>query len=166
MKDELYDIEILRDLSTKKNKANKKLVQRLKKMKPREVDDIIHEQHDEVFEYIDCLKCANCCKTISPIITDRDIVRIAKHLRLKPIQFIEKYLKVDEEGDYVYQQHPCPFLLDDNYCSIYEYRPKACAEYPHTDRVKVYQAFNVSLKNTAVCPAVYQIFENLKSLGY
>ncbi|MEA3504194.1 MAG: YkgJ family cysteine cluster protein [Bacteroidota bacterium] len=166
MNDEFYNISFLKDIAKKKKKSNKKLVSRLKKLKSREIDSIVQKHHYEVFEYVDCLKCANCCKNISPIITDRDIVRIAKHLKMRAIDFIQKYLNMDEEGDYVYKQAPCPFLLDDNYCSIYEFRPKACAEYPHTDRVRVYQALDLSLKNSAVCPAVYEIFEKIKSQGY
>lgn len=29
---------------------------------------------------------------------------------------------------------PCPLLGRDNYCAVYADRPKACREYPHTDR--------------------------------
>jgi Fe-S-cluster containining protein len=57
---------------------------------------------------------------------------------------VETYLLLDEEHDYVFRQQPCPFLGVDNYCSIYEVRPKACREYPHTDRDKFHQLLNLS----------------------
>ena len=57
---------------------------------------------------------------------------------------------------------PCVFLGDDNYCSIYEVRPKACREFPHTNRKKFYQISNLTLKNVAICPAAYNIVEALK----
>jgi Fe-S-cluster containining protein len=95
---------------------------------------LFHPRHEEIFEEVDCLACANCCKTTSPIFTDIDIERIAKHLRMRPAQLIDKYLHLDKDQDYVLNSSPCTFLGADNYCSIYEVRPRACREYPHTDR--------------------------------
>jgi Fe-S-cluster containining protein len=94
--------------------------------------------------------------------TDKDISRIAKHLRLRPSEFTEKYLRIDEDNDYVLQSVPCTFLGDDNRCSIYDVRPKACREFPHTDRAKQHQILNLTEKNVAVCPAVYEIVERMK----
>lgn len=143
-------------------KLNKKLVQKLRKKKPKDLDVIVHQLHDEAFEEIDCLDCANCCKSISPIVRDKDIQRIAKYLRVKPSVFVQEYLNLDHENDYVFKNQPCPFLGADNYCSIYEVRPKACAEYPHTDRRKFQQILPLSLKNTIICPAVLFVFDGLK----
>ncbi len=144
-------------------KSNKKLVVKLKKQNPRKLDELVHNLHDEVFEEIDCLKCANCCKTTSPLFRDKDITRLAKYLRLKDVEFIHQYLQIDDDGDYVFKTAPCPFLLDDNYCSVYEYRPNACREYPHTGRKKVHQLLNLSLKNTEICPAVADIFNKINA---
>ncbi len=141
---------------------NKKLAAALRKKKPKDLDLVSRELHDKAFSHIDCLQCANCCKTISPIVTDKDIQRIAKYLRIRPAQMVESYLLLDEENDYVFRQQPCPFLGEDNYCSIYDVRPKACREYPHTDREKFYQLLNLSVKNTLVCPAVLEVFEGLE----
>ena len=58
---------------------------------------------------------------------------------MKPQQFTEQFLQLDEENDYVLKSVPCTFLDADNYCSIYEVRPKACREFPHTDRKKFQQ---------------------------
>ena len=74
----------------------------------------MHQLHEEVFACTDCLKCANCCSTTGPLFTDKDIGRIAKHLRIKPSEFTEKYLRIDEDKDYVLQQVPCAFLEEDN----------------------------------------------------
>lgn len=146
----------------KHRKENKALVAKLKKSKPKKLDDTVQEIHEQVFEHIDCLSCANCCTTTSPIFYERDIDRLAKHLKLKPSVFIEKYLRIDEDQDYVLQQAPCPFLGADNYCAVYESRPTACREYPHTNRKRFYQLLTLSRKNTEICPAVADIFEELK----
>jgi Fe-S-cluster containining protein len=159
------DLERFRETSKNKSAENKKLLTGLKKKDPRKVDDLFHTLHDEVFEEIDCLTCANCCKTTSPIFYQTDIERVAKALRLKPGEFIEKYLRIDEDKDYVLKSSPCPFLDQDNYCKVYDDRPKACREYPHTNRKKMVQIMDLTYKNTMVCPAVLEMVERLKSIS-
>lgn len=147
----------------KQSKENKKFLQSLKRKDARELDEQFHSLHEEVFEEIDCLTCANCCKTTSPIFYQTDIERASKALRMKPGQFVEKYLRVDEDKDYVLKSSPCPFLDAENYCSIYEDRPKACREYPHTNRKKMIQILDLTYRNTLVCPAVLSMIERMKS---
>ena len=81
---------------------------------------------------------------------------------MKPKAFIAQYLRLDEDRDYVLQEVPCAFLGADNYCSIYDVRPKACREYPHTDRKKFHQITDLTLKNLSICPAAYNIVEAMK----
>lgn len=138
-----------------------KLVQRLKKVNSRKLDDLFHQEHTQVFKKIDCLTCANCCKTTSPIFRDIDIRRLAKRLRLSEAAFVKQYLRMDSEGDYVLTVAPCPFLGNDNYCSVYEDRPLACREYPHTDRKNMYQILDLTRKNMEVCPAVSQLMQTI-----
>lgn len=139
----------------------KKLFRQLKKRKPKELDQVFHTGHEDAFSHIDCLKCANCCKTTSPIFRDVDIKRISKHLKMSPIDFENEYLKMDDEGDWVLQESPCHFLLDDNTCFIYEVRPQACREYPHTDRKRMVQILDLTEKNVEICPAVAEVVEKV-----
>ena len=146
----------------RKSKENSIFFKRLKKEKPKFLDKLIHPIHEDVFSHIDCLKCANCCKTTGPLFTDKDIQRISKHFRIRPSEFVERYLRIDEDSDYVLKSVPCFFLGEDNCCSIYEVRPKACREYPHTDRIKQYQLLKLTKKNIDICPAVFEIVEKIK----
>ena len=130
------DLQKYKNLALKKQKEHKKFLDSLKKKPPKNLDYITQESHDIVFNEINCLDCANCCKTTGPLYTEKDIERIAKHLRMKPSDFETKYLRIDEDNDKVLQNLPCFFLNEDNNCSIYDVRPKACREYPHTDRKK------------------------------
>ena len=153
----------LPELSKEKMPESKKYFQKLKKRTPKRLDLIMQDLHDEEFKKTDCLECGNCCKTTSPLFTDVDIRRISKSLKMKEHQFIDQYLQVDDDDFYVFKGSPCPFLdLNDNMCFIYDVRPKACKEYPHTDRRKFIQLTDLTLKNTEVCPAVYSIVEALK----
>ncbi|WP_404812480.1 YkgJ family cysteine cluster protein [Capnocytophaga canimorsus] len=157
------DFQQLKVLAKKQQDENKKFFARLKKKPPKDLDYQVQQIHDEVFENTDCLQCANCCKTTGPLFTNTDIERIAKHLRLKPQDFVSRYLYIDEDKDYVFQTLPCPFLDAENYCLIYEVRPKACREYPHTDRKKIYQISALTIKNTEICPAAFEVVERMKA---
>jgi Fe-S-cluster containining protein len=156
------DIEKLREQAKHAEPSTNKLFTLLKKKQPKNLDDIVHKIHDEVFEKIDCLTCANCCKTTSPAIRESDMNRLAKALRMKPSQVIEKYLRLDEEGDYVVTSAPCPFLGPDNYCSVYEGRPTACREYPHTNRKRFHQVLDLTSQNVSICPAAFAVVERMK----
>ncbi|MFM7724835.1 MAG: YkgJ family cysteine cluster protein [Bacteroidota bacterium] len=147
------------DKSKAQSKEIKSFLQ--KNRKNKQLDAWFHKEHDVVFRTLDCLDCANCCKTTSPIFRDADIRRIAKHLRMKEAALIEQYLRLDEDQDYVLQKAPCSFLGTDNKCSIYEHRPLACREYPHTDRKNMHQILKITEKNTQICPAVAKIMDKL-----
>jgi len=156
------EIDYLKKKASLDKKVNTRLFAKLKKMKGKTLDSLFHSTHDEVFQSIDCLDCANCCKTTSPIFIQKDINRIAKHLGIKASEFEAKYLHRDDEYDFVLKQAPCPFLNSSNSCSIYEIRPRACAEYPHTNRKKMLQILPLTLKNTEICPAVARIVDKMK----
>jgi Fe-S-cluster containining protein len=117
--------------------------------------------HEEAFEKIDCLKCANCCKKYSPRFKTPDIKRISKLLKMKEGDFIETYLDVDEDGDYVAKSKPCPFLGSDNFCSIYDNRPSDCHRFPYTDEDVIIKRQPLTLKNSTFCPIVYYVLEGL-----
>ena len=155
---------ILKQLPQKakdRHNVHKKYLNKLKKKPPKDLDVKMQMLHDEEFSKTDCLTCANCCKTTGPLFTNADIERIAKFFKMKPQKFIASYLKVDEDNDYVLKEVPCAFLGTDNYCMIYEVRPKACREYPHTNRKKFHQINQLTLKNTAICPAAFNIVEKM-----
>ncbi|MBS3914084.1 MAG: YkgJ family cysteine cluster protein [Bacteroidetes bacterium] len=135
------------------------VIRKLKKNTPRDLDYRFQELHDEAFSQIDCLNCANCCKTTSPILLEKDIERLSQHLKIRPGEFITKYLFLDTDNLYAFKSVPCPFLGADNYCTVYEFRPKACREYPHTNQRKMHTLLNLAEKNAEICPAVFHILK-------
>ncbi|MGV6829924.1 MAG: YkgJ family cysteine cluster protein [Flavobacteriales bacterium] len=145
-----------------KYQETKKVFAKLKKKPPKHFDSMMVEIHDEVFEQIDCLDCVNCCKTTAPWITDKDIKRISKHFKIKEQRFIEMYLEEGLDHEFSFKKIPCVFLGEDHSCSIYDVRPKACREYPHTNRRKFQQISEITLKNVAICPAAFTIVEEMK----
>jgi len=139
-------------------KQYKNFLQRADKNK---VLKALPDLHEEAFEKIDCLTCAACCKNYSPRFKTTDIKRISKHLKLRESVFIDTYLNLDSDGDYVVKSSPCPFLGSDNYCSIYDQRPSDCHRFPYTDEDVLLKRPAITLKNATFCPAVYFVLEKL-----
>ena len=146
----------------KKSSENKKFLDKLKTKKPNDLDLLTNELHDEAFEQIDCLECANCCRTTGPLLLNKDIDRLASELKLKPSIFTEKFVRIDEDNDYVFSNMPCPFLGNDNYCHVYDARPNACREFPHTQQRNILQKLKITYLNTLICPAVALVVDGLK----
>ena len=147
----------------KKSKENAKAYRTLlkrtnKNVILKELDDLT----EQAYEAVDCLSCAACCKNYSPRFKTTDVKRISKHLKLKESIFIDTYLKVDDEGDFVVKSSPCPFLGADNYCSIYEVRPSDCSRFPYTDEDVIVKRQELTLKNASFCPITYFVLENLR----
>ena len=159
----VFNAQGLKQKVSGEKKQNQALFKRLEKLRPSVLDEKIHTLHEYYSEKIDCLECGNCCKSISPAMIDKDIVRIAKCLKRKPSVLAEKYMEIDKDGDYIFKSQPCPFLDEDNYCEVYNSRPRACREFPHTDRTHQQQILEITFKNISICPIVYEIVQELKS---
>lgn len=144
----------------KRRIQNKKFFAKIRKKRPKDLDDNLNDLHEKQFEKTDCLSCGNCCKTTPSFLSRQDIKRVSKYLGMKVGAFTEKYLTIDEDEDDVFKHTPCSFLNNDNTCQIYEARPRSCEGFPYTNDHTV--NLNVMEKNIAVCPAVYEITEELK----
>ncbi len=127
----------------------------------RKVLKVLPGIHEAAFEKIDCLQCGNCCKSYSPRFKKPDIKRIAKHLKIKEGDFINTYLFMDSEGDYVLKSKPCPFLGVDNFCSIYDERPSDCHRFPYTDEDVFFKRPVITMKNAEFCPIVHDVMHGL-----
>ncbi|NCU03479.1 MAG: YkgJ family cysteine cluster protein [Chitinophagaceae bacterium] len=153
--------DLLHNWEKKAAERQKDYARFLKRAEKNKVLRQLPDLHEEAFEKVDCLQCANCCKNYSPRFKTPDIKRISKHLRMKEGEFIDQYLKLDNEGDYVVKTKPCPFLGADNYCSIYDVRPSDCERFPYTDEDVILKRPQLTLKNSTFCPITYYVLENL-----
>lgn len=158
-------MDIKNDNWKKKSQENQKQYKQfLKRADKTKTLKLLPALHEEAFSEINCLECAACCKNYSPRFKTTDIKRIARHLKMKESIFINTYLLLDEDGDYVVKTKPCPFLGDNNFCSIYENRPSDCARFPYTDEDVLLKRQNITLKNSTFCPAVFFVLEKLINL--
>ncbi len=153
--------DLLKNWEKKSSERSKLYKQFLNRADKNAIISELPDLHEEAFQQVDCLTCANCCKNYSPRFKTPDIKRISKALSMKESSFIEKYLKIDQEGDYVLQSTPCPFLGTDNYCSIYEDRPSDCKRFPYTNEDVFVKRQPLTLKNISFCPAAYYVIERM-----
>jgi Fe-S-cluster containining protein len=91
-----------------------------------------------------------------------DIERIAGRLGMTPEDFTARHLHAVEGEEFEITSKPCPFLGSDNRCTIYEFRPDCCREYPYTDKPDFATRTYGHSQNTLVCPAVFWIVEQLR----
>jgi Fe-S-cluster containining protein len=153
--------DLLNNWEKKSAERQKLYKQFLQKADKNKVLKQLPDLHEEAFNKIDCLQCANCCKNYSPRFKTPDIKRISKYLKMRESDFIDKYLQVDEDGDFVAKTKPCPFLGADNYCSIYDQRPSDCHRFPYTDEDVIIKRQQLTLKNSTFCPITYFVIEKL-----
>lgn len=156
---------ILHNWEKKTKEHQKQYRQFLKRTDKNKILKQLPALHEEAFEKIDCLTCANCCKNYSPRFKTPDIKRISKHFGMKESVFIETYLRVDEDGDFVVKSSPCPFLNEDNTCMIYEKRPSDCARFPYTNEDVIVKRQALTIKNSEFCPITYYVLEKLMNAG-
>jgi Fe-S-cluster containining protein len=157
--------DVLKNWQSKSLEKQSKFKQFLKNSDKKKLLKQLPQAHEQAFETVDCLTCANCCKNYSPRFKPPDVKRIAKKLKMSESELKETYLRRDEDGDFVVQQSPCPFLGSDNYCSIYEARPSDCHRFPYTDEDVLLKKQQITLKNSTFCPAVYLVLEKLMAIG-
>ena len=141
-------------------------------MKSRDHSDrILRRIAEGIQEQIDCTACANCCKTSTTAISERDIDRLARHLRISRERFLADYTMPDDEGALSLRFTPeagCVFL-EGNLCSVYEARPDICQRYPHLVRGNGSIASRMwsFVDRASVCPIVYNSLEAFKQeLGF
>ncbi len=156
--------DLLNNWEKKAKEHRKQYQQLLKRTDKNKILKALPPLHEEAFKNVDCLSCANCCKNYSPRFKTPDIKRISKYLGMKEGVFIETYLRVDEDGDFVVKSNPCPFLHQDNTCTIYEDRPSDCARFPYTNEDIIVKRQPLTLKNSEFCPITYFVLEKLLAI--
>lgn len=120
---------------------------------------------EEIEAEIDCTTCANCCRVTEVGINERDIERLAKFLGLSPQEFLDDFTQRAESGELILKRNEsgCIFLQK-NLCSVYEARPRNCANFPHLVRGEgsIDSRMWQFLDRASYCPIVYNWIELVK----
>lgn len=150
----------LQPLLAQKNVENIFFKKHLRNISSAEIDEKIHALNEEVSARVDCTQCANCCKRLEPGLEPNEIEVLAQQKQMPAELFKQAHVAFDGEALFL-KTKPCMFL-DECKCSIYTYRPAACAGYPHLDGKDM--KYKRSLwSNYSTCPIVFNVIEALKS---
>jgi len=157
------DLKKIKAFSEKYDEQNWKFRLYLKNsdISDRKLDNIVHEIYEKVSSQINCRDCANCCKVLHPIIRKKDVSRLTKLLNISNDEFIDKYLKKDENGTFVFKGEICPFLVN-NSCTVYENRPEDCHSFPHLHKSKFRSRLMGIVINSSLCPIIFNVYQKLK----
>lgn len=130
-------------------------------MPVKEIDTVASQIYTELKDRIDCTSCAYCCKNITPIISEADIKRIAKYLKISVSNAKKLWVKRDRDMGMIFKSRPCPFL-ESKKCSIYPARPNDCRSYPHLHRKNIIRYFTSIYAHMDLCPLVFHFYNNMK----
>lgn len=127
-----------------------------------QLDAVVRETTDRVWAQIDCTTCAHCCKTLQIVVDNKDIARLAQHFGMRTSEFAKRYVTVTEDRTQIFASTPCPFLGQDNRCTVYEVRPQACRDYPYLYENNFRSRTISVIENASCCPIVFNVWDRLK----
>ncbi len=161
----ITDLVQIRTLGEKKRDENLRF---RRFMKSRDHSDrILRRIAEEIEGQIDCTECANCCKVANVEVSERDVERLARYLRISPDRFLREYTADDpEEGVRILKRDPesgCGFL-NGRECEVYDARPDICQRFPHLVRGQGSIASRMweFVDRACYCPIVYNSLEAFK----
>ncbi len=119
----------------------------------------------EVEESVDCTACANCCRVATTRISERDVEKLSRFLRIKPAEFVRDYAtQSEEEGLILLRNEQGCVFLEGNFCTVYEARPHNCVNFPHLVRGEgslVSRMWDMP-DRACYCPIVFNALEAFK----
>jgi uncharacterized protein len=160
----LTDLVQIRTLGEKKRDENLRF---RKHMKSRDYSDrILRRIAEDIEGQIDCTVCANCCKVASVQLSERDVERLARYLRVSRERFLADYtMHSDQEGLVLRRtrESGCVFLSGTE-CTVYDARPDICQKFPHLVRGQGSIASRMwqFVDRACYCPIVYNSLEAFK----
>jgi Fe-S-cluster containining protein len=164
MKAMLTDLVQIR-ISGEKKRAENERFRRFLKSRDHS-DRILRRIAGGIEEQIDCTACANCCRVATARVSERDIERLARYLRIPAAKFLAEYTTRDpEEGTILKRtgERGCVFL-EGNSCVVYDARPDTCQRFPHLVRGNGSIASRMwqFIDRACYCPIVYNSLEAFK----
>jgi len=160
----ITDLVQIKLLGEKKRPENERFRRHLKSHDHS--DRILRRIAEDVEDQIDCTQCANCCRVATVKLSERDVERLARYLRISPAALVSQYTTESEEEGRILQrtdQTGCVFL-DGNDCTVYDARPDTCQRFPHLVRGNGSIASRMwqFIDRACYCPIVYNGLEAFK----
>ncbi len=157
----LKDLDRIQELAKENEEENTGFRTFLKTLDQKAVDKIVHSLNQKYSSWIDCTTCANCCKIIQPLVSKKDIRRLARYFDITEEEFKKKYSDLDNFHNLILNETPCRFL-DSGKCMVYAHRPYDCRSYPHLHKNGFTDRLLGVIINYSICPIVFNVYEELK----
>jgi len=162
----ITDLVQIRLLGEKKRPENERFRRHMKAHDHS--DRILRRIAEGIQEQIDCTQCANCCRVATVKVSERDVDRLARHLRIAPAAFVAEYTTESEDEGAILRRTDetgCVFL-DGTACTVYEARPANCDRFPHLLRGagSMQSRMWQFVDRATYCPIVYNWMETVKGL--
>ena len=167
----ITDLVQIRLEGEKKRPENERFRKFMKSQDSRDHSDrILRRIAEGIEEQIDCTQCANCCRVATVTVSERDVDRLARYLRIKPRKFLAEYTEESEDEGLILRRSEsgCVFLSG-NDCTVYDARPDICQRFPHLVRGQGSIASRMwqFIDRACYCPIVYNALEAFKDeLGF
>ena len=105
-----------------------------------------------------CTGCGICCKEKGYVFfNDNDIINASEFLKTSPPVFINKYLEYEENYGYyirISEGESCPFLDENNRCTINDAKPHQCKTFPYWKEYMDKNGNLIAGKFNRPCPGV------------
>ena len=160
----ITDLVQIRMLGEKKRDENQRFRRHLRSHSHS--DRILRRIAENIEDQIDCLQCGNCCKVATAVLAERDVERLARHLRISRDRFLADYTMQSQEEGLILRRTKeagCIFV-DGTACTVYEARPDTCQRFPHVVRGAGSIASRMwqFADRATYCPIVYNSLEAFK----
>jgi len=160
----ITDLVQIRLLGEKKQPENERFRRHMKTHDHS--DRILRRIAEGIEEQIDCSVCANCCRVATVKVSERDVERLARYLRVTPAGFVAEYTMESEDQGAILrwsEESGCVFL-DGTACTVYDARPDICRRFPHLVRGNGSIASRMwqFIDRACYCPIVYNALEAFK----
>jgi uncharacterized protein len=155
------DLEKIKQLALLRKEENAHFRTFLKNRNGQKIDLLVHRLNEAIAPRIDCTACGQCCRSLSPCLTGDDLKNLTRATRLPVEEVVANYTETDADGLSL-KKLPCSFLTG-NQCTIYQYRPQACASFPHLHKPDFQSRLRRTIENYAICPIIFNVLEHLKS---
>lgn len=158
------DLDEIKRLSRQKEEENWGFRSFLKSgsITSKKIDMVARKLYKRIAAKIDCTKCGSCCQVMDVKLDENSIKRLAKRLKISEEECVRQHLTKNREDKYIFAKMPCVFL-EGTQCSLYSSRPDYCQSYPCIQNKSIVPRLINIIKNTSVCPIVYNFYEALKS---
>lgn len=157
----IVDLAFIKSKANELQDENDRFQAFLREMDSVQLDKLVFTLSEAVSPKISCTNCGNCCKSLMVNIDEDEATRLSAHLGKTRAEFDEAYISKGESGRMVINAIPCHFL-EENSCSVYEYRFAGCREFPAFHVPDFNKRLFTTYMHYDRCPIIFNVLETLK----